>query len=144
MFAANQHVAVTVTDIDRAGSFYAEAFDAEWLWEPRLMEGEEAARTGIAPAFRCGMIGFSEACLELFELLGTERPAPTSVPHFALQVDDVDAALARIEAAGGTRLWPRPNVIGKIRVIYTADPDGNVIELLDANLADLVSTIRQG
>jgi predicted enzyme related to lactoylglutathione lyase len=138
MFAANQHVGIAVPDIDRAGEFYIEALDGRWLWEPVLMEGKEAAKTGIAPAFKCGMIGFSNGCLELFELIGVERPQPAMVPHFALHVDDVEEARRRIEAAGGRSLWDEPLHVGEMTCIYSADPDGNVIELLDTDLEGLV------
>ena len=64
-------------------------------------------------------------------LLG-ERASEGRLPHFGLQVDDVAAALEQVERAGGRRMFERVERWGRARVVYVADPDGNVIELLDA------------
>jgi predicted lactoylglutathione lyase len=50
----------------------------------------------------------------------------------------VDATLARVEAAGGTRLFDEVTPWGTARVIYVTDLDGNVLELLDAPLEVIV------
>ena len=45
--------------------------------------------------------------------------------------------------AGGHRLFDHVERFGRARVIYVADPDGNVIELLDSPLATIAAeTIR--
>jgi catechol 2,3-dioxygenase-like lactoylglutathione lyase family enzyme len=51
--------------------------------------------------------------------------------HLSLRVDDLDALLAPLEASGGrilrdTRIEPQPGT----RVIFAADPDGTLVELL--------------
>jgi len=142
MFVANQHVGIRVEDLESAGRFYMEAFEGKWLWEPILFDGQEADDLQIAPSFRCGMMGLPNGCVELFELIGVEPTDRPLVPHFALQVNDVDEALARMEKAGGKRLWPEPTMIGEMRVVYATDPDGNVIELLDRDLSGLVEAVH--
>jgi len=47
-----------------------------------------------------------------------------SLHHHGLRVSDA-------EDLGARRLWPDVDRFGKVRAIYLADPDGNVVEPLD-------------
>ncbi len=55
-------------------------------------------------------------------------------PHIALEVDDVDAAVSELKAAGITSFrTPEPNtmpIFGGIRNIFFYGPDGELLELL--------------
>ena len=55
-------------------------------------------------------------------------------PHIALEVDDVDAAVAELKVAGITSFrTPEPNtmpIFGGIRNIFFYGPDGELLELL--------------
>lgn len=55
-------------------------------------------------------------------------------PHIALEVDDIDAAVAELKAAGITSFRnPEPNtlpIFGGIRNIFFFGPDGELLELL--------------
>lgn len=55
-------------------------------------------------------------------------------PHIAIEVDDIDAALADLKAVGLTSFrTPEPNtmtIFGGIRNIFFYGPDGELIELL--------------
>ena len=55
-------------------------------------------------------------------------------PHIAIEVDDVDAAVADLKAAGITSFrTPEPNtmpIFGGIRNIFFYGPDGELLELL--------------
>jgi predicted enzyme related to lactoylglutathione lyase len=54
-------------------------------------------------------------------------------------VDDVPAALERVERAGGKRYWPEIRDMDPgFQVIYVTDPDGHVLELIDISIEDLV------
>ena len=139
MSVVQHHQGLMVEDIDRAVRFYTEAFDGRPLTLPVALEGS-AAETVMAgpPGTRYSMclIRLGSATVELFSFLGDVRPAwarapEGRLPHFGLQVDDVDAALERVESCGGARVFPRVERWGRARVVYVADPDGNVIELLD-------------
>lgn len=56
--------------------------------------------------------------------------------HLALDVPSVDAAYADLLAAGATdRMTPRPSPEPGVRMAYVADPEGNLIELLDRTTA---------
>lgn len=83
---------------------------------------------------KCG-----DVSLELFQSEG-ERPAPpvqgdgphyTGVRHLAFQVDNVDAALARIGSDAKITAGPMDfdAFIPGWRTVWLADPDGNIVEV---------------
>jgi catechol 2,3-dioxygenase-like lactoylglutathione lyase family enzyme len=133
------HQGLMVEDIERALRFYTEAFGGRPLTLPVVLEGRSAEMVMAGPPgtrYSMCLIRIGSATVELFSFLGGARPAwarasEGRLPHFGLQVDDVDAALERVERAGGSRVFGRVERWGRVRVIYVADPDGNVIELLD-------------
>jgi catechol 2,3-dioxygenase-like lactoylglutathione lyase family enzyme len=53
--------------------------------------------------------------------------------HFALSVDDLDAAAAELHAAGTAVATPVP--IGTARQAFLTDPDGNAIELHEPSMS---------
>jgi catechol 2,3-dioxygenase-like lactoylglutathione lyase family enzyme len=56
--------------------------------------------------------------------------------HVAFDVADVDAAFEELLAAGAAeRMSPRPSPEPGVRMAYVADPEGNLIELLDRRRA---------
>ena len=64
--------------------------------------------------------------------------------HFAFTVDDVSAALERVEAAGGQRFWSEVmDMPGDFQVVYVTDPDGHVFELIDVDAPELVRRLIQ-
>ena len=146
--SANHHPGIRVSDIDRSARFYIEALEGRWLTSPMTHQGPDAELImGGTPnaRFKVCHIGFDEGVIELFEFLEPAlpvRPAPPAaggIIHFAFCVDDVPAALARVERAGGRRYWPevRAMPLG-FQVIYVTDPDGHVLELIDVAVEDLV------
>src|SRR5262245_50249511 len=149
MSATVHHVGLQVSDLDRAGAFYVAALGARWMVMPLAFEGPGAVQAmgheGVK--LRLAMLALDDAMLELFEFTGDEVPdwarraRDARLPHLAVQVEDTDAALARIEAAGGKRIWPEVDRFGRARVIYVADPDGNVVELLDKPPADIAGAM---
>ena len=136
------HHALLVADLERAVAFCVEAFDGRALTRPfavappaagGVMNGDERTSLTIA------LVAASFGTLELFRFADPAPPWATidrraRLPHFGVRVDDVGAALDRVERAGGERLWDRVERWGTARVMYVADPDGNVIELLDADI----------
>ena len=48
---------------------------------------------------------------------------------FYIEVDDLPAAIARVEAAGGKIVVPITEVSGVVSFAQFADPDGNVVGL---------------
>ena len=54
--------------------------------------------------------------------------------HFAIEVDDLEAFLAGVRARGGAVVGgPRPRGDGVLQA-YVADPDGNVVELMQTGV----------
>lgn len=69
---------------------------------------------------------------------GLQAPNPVEAAltrgfgHVAFDVPDVDAAYDALLAAGATdRMSPRPSPEPGVRMAYVADPEGNLVELLD-------------
>ena len=59
-------------------------------------------------------------------------PMPAYVALYA-EVDDIDAHLARIEAAGGVTLVPRTEIPGMVTYAMFRDPAGNVMGLVESD-----------
>ena len=56
--------------------------------------------------------------------------------HIALDVPDVDAAYADLlEAGASERMPPQPSPEPGVRMAHLADPEGNLVELLDRTAA---------
>jgi catechol 2,3-dioxygenase-like lactoylglutathione lyase family enzyme len=149
---ANDHVGIRVSDIERSIRFYIEAFGAQALTRPFVLDGEFAEAMFEGPpgvSFRLCHLGFASGMIELFEF---QHPRHERTPiegwranimHVGFQVDDVDETVARVLEAGGGLVFP-VTAWGAHRLTYTTDPDGNVIELADAPLAELlVGTLAQ-
>jgi catechol 2,3-dioxygenase-like lactoylglutathione lyase family enzyme len=152
MATALHHHGLLVSDVQRSGEFYCEALGARWLARPILFDGPGAELAMGEPGvrFMLAMVGLEGGgAVELFQFLegGTPdwglEPRRGRLPHLAVQVPDTDVALGRIEAAGGRRLWERVGRWGAARVVYAADPDGNVIEVLDHPPGDIAATFHQ-
>ena len=117
-------VIFAVRDLQRSLEFYERAFGwprNEWIEFSNYVE----------------LITPSGQSLGLFEREGFAQVAggePAEIPegrvssaYVYVRVDDVDAAVARIEQAGGRPLSPlAPRSWGE-RAAWFADPDGNVV-----------------
>jgi catechol 2,3-dioxygenase-like lactoylglutathione lyase family enzyme len=141
---ASQHVAIRVSDIDRAARFYVDLFDGRYLTRPFTLSGPE-----LEPLFggheglevRVCLLAFEHGNLELFEFLHPRVPLEeldqtrANLVHWCIQVDDVRGTLARVEAAGGRAVHPVLDW-GGAEIVYCTDLDGNVFELASASLED--------
>jgi catechol 2,3-dioxygenase-like lactoylglutathione lyase family enzyme len=159
MTSAYHHVGVRVSNIAEAIQFYRGALGARVVVEPYEHTGEIAdSITGHrGSTMRMAQLAFdgdAGGFVELFEFAPAELAPDSPVPythqrvlHFGLQVDDVDATLASVEAAGGSRVFdPRQMAGGDTNAVinfcYCRDPDGNVIELADAPMVQMVRIIQ--
>ena len=116
------HVHLRSSDPDAAARHYVEVFGAT-----------HRDRTESGDTLR---VTVDLAGLPLFiDRIGPERGAPPEPPfrgleHFGLRVDDLDAALAALEARGGDVVVrphaPRPG----LRIAFLRGPDDVRIELL--------------
>jgi lactoylglutathione lyase len=149
---ANDHQGIRVTEIERSIGFYADAFGAEPVTRPFTIEGQFAEEQFEGPAgvsYRLCHLRFDSGMIELFEFVEpreeTEPVHPTraGIMHVGFVVDDVEATAERVKAAGGRLIFPI-TAWGANRLTYVADPDGNVIEIADAPLEELlVGTLEQ-
>ena len=132
------HVGISVADLDAAADWYCRALDLAKEFEFGL---PHLAMRGVMLLSRTGYR------VELLERAGSAAagPAPGSPDeavlrrgygHMCLDIPDVDAAHAALLAAGAAdRMPPRPSPEPGIRMAFVADPEGNLIELIDRTSA---------
>lgn len=149
---AIEHIGITVPDIEEASAFLEAAFGAEVIYDMKPDPGAVQVNTafdsestlGIRPgalwkASRMLRIGEGPS-VELFEY-EDEAQAPPSIAsdfglqHFALYVDDMEAARQKVVDAGGTAL-AGPSLLPGLESgegnmwLYTRAPWGSLIELV--------------
>ena len=120
------HIAIHTKNMDESIAFYEK------------LGGKTLQRDTLASA--CGekqlsLVSFGGIILEFIQ---SPAPAPMTegnIPHFALYVDDVDAAAAELKAAGAdTFLTPEkevlPDLFGGLENWFFTGPSGEQIELL--------------
>lgn len=137
------HVAISTADIERLAAFYTgqlgfeEVFRLNWEVGTQVLDDITGLEDSSA---RIVMLRCSNACIELFEY-ATPAPKPGDparpvcdhgITHVCLQVTDIDAEYERLSAAGMAFHCPPQPVGSEIRATYGRDPDGNVVELLQA------------
>jgi catechol 2,3-dioxygenase-like lactoylglutathione lyase family enzyme len=156
-----EHIGITVPDVVEATQFFEVAFGAKFVADLLSPEGvgdmqERDDMLGMFDALSYeALFGIPDhtslhavrvmslgngAQVELFEFVvdGQRDPAALSdlgVTHIGIQVDDIDAAAARIAAAGGhlfdgPRSMFAPDSDEENRFVYTRAPWGMLIELV--------------
>ena len=117
------HFAFEVADLNLAIRFYVDQLGFKEIW--RHHNEQEAEE--------CAFLTVGNLRLELLAQLGEgkyERPEIKSpyCPHLAIGVDDLDVAVAQLQAQGIPILRGPLLVESEVRWLYFADPDNNVIE----------------
>lgn len=108
------HVSINVADVPRAVAFYLDVLG--------LTERADRPDFGFGGAWL-------DAGPQQIHLLEA-GPPPSLGQHLAIQVADLDAAVADVRAKGVEVSDPSP--VGTGRQAFLADPDGNGIELHEA------------
>jgi catechol 2,3-dioxygenase-like lactoylglutathione lyase family enzyme len=127
------HAGLSVADLDAAVGFYGRAFG--FAVEHPFTLGVDDIR-GVMLRLESG------GRLELFERPGSAPgPAPASpiaalatrgYGHFAVNAPDIDVVFARAVAAGAQeKVSPRPSPEPGVRFAFLADPEGNLVELVE-------------
>ncbi len=131
------HVGLNVSDLDRAVAWYSEAFG---LTSAKPFAVEPLNLRGV---FLTNEDGFA---IELLERTGSQPGLqPDSVPtalltwgfsHLCFRVAEVEPVHQKLLAMGAKEIMsvrpaPEPGVI----MSYVADPDGNLIEIIDRKAA---------
>ena len=123
-----------------------------WAWSLRARQRNDNAYTRalvgmdeavleiaflVLPGGVAGAPGIELELIEYVQPRGAPLPLRTNVPgvaHIAFDVDDIDAALARLAAAGTTPVSPPVEIDRGVhcgmRACYLRDPDGFTIELM--------------
>lgn len=109
-----EHVAVVVTDVDRARAFYRDVLGLKEIPRPKSFDFPGAW-------FHCGP--------EVIHLLGADAPDLKGRRHFCLWVKDVHAAARHVESRGLPVRWDTKYKIEGVDRFFTDDPDGNRIEI---------------
>jgi len=136
------HVNLIARDWRKLAAFYETAFGCRPLPPERCLAGDALARgTGVGDAALEGVHLSLPGCGLTLELFQYREPAPNPMPrpdrpgfgHLGFAVDDVDAALAAVIAAGGAALG-QPTTLsvegaGALCFVYVRDPEGNILEL---------------
>jgi predicted enzyme related to lactoylglutathione lyase len=107
------HFEVTGKDHKALADFYGSIFD----WKPEHVMDEYAMVRPVGDDGIAGGIG------------ATAEGMPGHVT-FYVEVDDLAAALSKIEAAGGTTVQPPMDVPNGPSLALFADPEGHVIGLV--------------
>ncbi len=107
------HFEITAAAPDDATRFYREAFG--WTGEASpFVPGYHLVATGDGP----GIDG---------AVMSSDYQAQPVI--LWLEVDDLDASVAAVEAAGGRRAGDVNEIPGQGRVVYVADPTGTLLGL---------------
>ncbi|MUW15674.1 VOC family protein [Halorubrum sp. CBA1125] len=132
------HVGVTVTDLDRAVDFYTETFGFDVVDE--FTVGDEAFAEAVAVDGASASFAHLDAGGAIVELVAYDptddpisdpdlnRPGAAHVGH---SVDDVEAFYADLADDVETLSPPRTTESGTT-ILFLRDPEGNLIEVLDA------------
>nr|WP_325195301.1 VOC family protein [uncultured Oscillibacter sp.] len=120
------HVAIYTADMDQSIAFYEK------------IGGRLKNQASIQTPDGEKKLALVDFCGVTLELIQAPTPMPLTegnIPHFAVYVDDVDAAAADIRAAGvDTFLTPQkkvlPNLFGGLENWFFTGPSGEQIELL--------------
>lgn len=130
------HISLSVADLTAQEAWYGSAFGLTQVDE-RLELPEAGVRTVV----------LSDAAglrVEFVERSGSSPAAPADAfaatavqtfTHLALQVPDLDAEFARLtgECRAAPVSPPAPGATGGMRYAYIADPEGNLLELIEVS-----------
>jgi lactoylglutathione lyase len=127
------HVGLSVAALEAAADFYGSAFG--FAEELTFALGRDDIRGAM-------LLHPSGARLELFERPGAAAGIQGAAPvealatrgygHFALATSQLDALYAHATAAGATTLIaPSPSPEPGVRFAFLADPEGNLVELVE-------------
>ncbi len=118
------HFELPADDVDRAQTFYREAFG----WAVNSAPGMGYTLLGTTPSDSNG-VPTEPGGINGGMLL---RQSPISHPVITVQVDDIDQALQRIEELGGKAVRGKESVGPIGFAAYFADSEGNVVGLWQA------------
>jgi catechol 2,3-dioxygenase-like lactoylglutathione lyase family enzyme len=145
--AAVGAIGITVSDLDRAVTFYTDVLGFEKRSEVEVVGSEHERLEGVfGMRARVAMLALGDEAIELTQYLaprGRAMPADSRAndrwfQHIAIVTSDLDRAYQRLRERGvehastGPQRLPdwNPNA-GGIEAFYFRDPDGHFLELIE-------------
>jgi lactoylglutathione lyase len=127
------HVGLNVADLEVMTEWYVDALKLEVEFEFVLDHVEFRGVMLRAPAgYRLELLHRPGSAPGLLAANPVEAALTRGFGHVAFDVPDVDAAYDALVAAGAAdRMSPRPSPEPGVRMAFVADPEGNLLELLD-------------
>jgi len=133
-FHGLEHVAITVSDLERALDFYQGLLGFRVLGHLDYPRDERG--------FTITYLDTGRGVLELFSFTQAEtEPAgwmnddrQVGLRHFALRVTGLDAIADQLAAAGVPFTVAPMDAHGGVRIAFFTDPDGTLIELIEGEL----------
>ncbi|HEY3613539.1 MAG TPA: VOC family protein [Gaiellales bacterium] len=138
------HVAITVSDLDRSLAFYRDALGLQEVERHRL-EGEGISAMAGKPGVVMDVVRLTTGnpaaiLVDLQQYVQPEGPTSTAElgdvahTHVCFVVNDIEAACAELRGRGVTLVSDPVSFeleSGRLRVVFVKDPDGAVIELVE-------------
>jgi len=142
---ALDHVGLTVGDLPAMTSWYSSSLGLEVEFEFALDHVEFSGVMLRSPAgFRVELLHRPGNGAGLQAANPVEAALTRGFGHLALDVPVVDDAYDALIASGASdRMAPRPSPEPGVRMAYVADPEGNLIELLDRTAASFETLAGQ-
>lgn len=123
-FTGLGHIAIRVKDVERSLAFYKDQLGFEEMLRLHRDNGD---------LWLVYLRVTDEQYIEIFPYaVGDEAPPREAIGlnHTCITVDDIDAIVAQLEAAGIPLLQPKITGADGNRQAWIADPDGNRFELM--------------
>jgi lactoylglutathione lyase len=134
------HVGLCVRELERSRRFYQDVLGFEPDREMTLPDAATADFLAVARPVNLTAVYLTRGAvvLELLHFDRPENPEPTGervfnepgLTHLSFSVDDLDASVAAVKAAGGEVVTEMPG-----RAAVVRDPDGQLLELLPMGYA---------
>ena len=127
------HAGLTVADLSAMTRWYCDALDLTVELQFALDHVDLRGAMLRSPSgYRIELLHRPGSVAGLQAASPVEAAMTRGFGHVALDVPVVDEAYDALLAAGATdRMSPRPSPEPGVRMAYVADPEGNLIELLD-------------
>lgn len=139
------HVGITVSDLDRALSFYRDLLGLHLIADTTVSEPEVAELLGLeSVVLRIADLDSGDGrIVELIQYLQPKgrravyESSDSATAHVAFTVDDLAALIERLRSGGVTIVSRRPITISEpggafdgAICLYVRDPDGLILELV--------------
>jgi len=131
------HVGLNVADLEAMTAWYADALGLDVEFEFALERFDlRGVMLRSAAGHRIELLSRPGSVAGLRAATPVQAALTRGFGHVAFDVPDVDAAYDALLDAGATdRMSPRPSPEPGVRMAYVADPEGNLVELLDRTTA---------